>query len=125
MPSRRNDDVEKEFTKDLLSLIKSSITSNQHMNEAIIRLQEQQSSLEDDVSSLLKVVRDGNGRPALLSRLDNLERQVKQECEEGPETNEGEDGHEGQDSSDLVLDKPRSNSKMGIQPQKLADHRQR
>ena len=49
MPSRRNDDVEKEFTKDLLSLIKSSITSNQHMNEAIIRLQEQQSSLEDDV----------------------------------------------------------------------------
>ena len=81
MPSRRNDDVEKEFTKDLLSLIKSSITSNQHMNEAIIRLQEQQSSLEDDVSSLLKVVRDGNGRPALLSRLDNLERQVKQDNE--------------------------------------------
>jgi len=81
MPSRRNDDVEKEFTKDLLSLIKSSITSNQHMNEAIIRLQEQQNSLEDDVSALLKVVRDGNGRPALLSRLDNLERQVKQDNE--------------------------------------------
>ena len=81
MPSRRNDDVEKEFTKDLLSLIKSSISSTQHMNEAIIRLQEQQGSLEDDVSSLLKVVRDGNGRPALLSRLDNLERQVKQDNE--------------------------------------------
>lgn len=79
MPSRRNDDIEKEFTKDLLSLIKSSISSTQHMNEAIIRLQEQQGSLEDDVSSLLKVVRDGNGRPALLSRLDNLERQVKQD----------------------------------------------
>ena len=81
MPSRRNDDVEKEFTKDLLSLIKSSISSTQHMNEAIIRLQEQQGSLEDDVSALLKVVRDGNGRPALLSRLDNLERQVKQDNE--------------------------------------------
>ena len=56
-------DTTTEFTKDLLNLIRSSITSNQHMSEAIIRLQEQGRVTEDDVASLLKIIRDGNGRP--------------------------------------------------------------
>jgi hypothetical protein len=49
------------------------------MNEAIIRLQEQGRVTEADVTSLLKIIRDGNGRPPLMSRIDALERAVAKE----------------------------------------------
>ena len=49
------------------------------MNEAIIRLQEQGQVTESDVASLLKIIRDGNGRPPLMSRLEALERVVAKE----------------------------------------------
>jgi len=75
----KSSDTTTEFTKDLLNLIRSSITSNQHMSEAIIRLQEQGRVTEDDVASLLKIIRDGNGRPPLMSRLEALERAVAKE----------------------------------------------
>lgn len=47
------------------------------MNAAIIRLQEQQKSTGDDLNKLLRLVRDGNGRPALMSRLELLERDAE------------------------------------------------
>ncbi len=77
--ARSSKDPTKDFTEDLLQLIRSSITSNQHMNEAIIRLQEQGRVTEADVTSLLKIIRDGNGRPPLMSRLEALERAVAKE----------------------------------------------
>jgi len=77
--ARSSKDPTKDFTEDLLQLIRSSITSNQHMNEAIIRLQEQGRVSEADVTSLLKIIRDGNGRPPLMSRIDALERAVAKE----------------------------------------------
>ena len=77
--ARSSKDPTKDFTEDLLQLIRSSITSNQHMNEAIIRLQEQGRVTEADVGSLLKIIRDGNGRPPLMSRLEALERAVAKE----------------------------------------------
>ena len=77
--ARSSKDPTQDFTEDLLQLIRSSITSNQHMNEAIIRLQEQGRVTEADVTSLLKIIRDGNGRPPLMSRLEALERAVAKE----------------------------------------------
>jgi hypothetical protein len=77
--ARSSKDPTQDFTEDLLQLIRSSITSNQHMNEAIIRLQEQGRVSEADVTSLLKIIRDGNGRPPLMSRIDALERAVAKE----------------------------------------------
>jgi hypothetical protein len=77
--ARSSKDPTKDFTEDLLQLIRSSITNNQHMNEAIIRLQEQGQVTESDVASLLKIIRDGNGRPPLMSRLEALERAVAKE----------------------------------------------
>lgn len=77
--ARSSKDPTKDFTEDLLQLIRSSITSNQHMSEAIIRLQEQGRVTEADVTSLLKIIRDGNGRPPLMSRIDALERAVAKE----------------------------------------------
>lgn len=77
--ARSSKDPTQDFTEDLLQLIRSSITSNQHMNEAIIRLQEQGRVTEADVTSLLKIIRDGNGRPPLMSRIDALERAVAKE----------------------------------------------
>ncbi len=77
--ARSSKDPTQDFTEDLLQLIRSSITSNQHMNEAIIRLQEQGRVTEADVTSLLKIIRDGNGRPPLMARIDALERAVAKE----------------------------------------------
>ena len=77
--ARSSKDPTQDFTEDLLQLIRSSITSNQHMNEAIIRLQEQGRVTEADVTSLLKIIRDGNGRPPPMSRIDALERAVAKE----------------------------------------------
>jgi|TARA_B100001142_G_scaffold93933_1_gene95575 hypothetical protein len=77
--AKSSDDPSNEFTKDLLQLIRSSIANNQHLSEAIIRLQEQGRVTEADVGSLLKIIRDGNGRPPLMSRLEALERAVAKE----------------------------------------------
>mgnify|MGYP003978882359 FL=1 len=63
--------------QDLLELVSQSIVANEHMNAAIIRLQEQQKSTADDINKLLRLVRDGNGRPALMSRLELLERDAE------------------------------------------------
>ncbi|MCK4977389.1 MAG: hypothetical protein KAS36_10710 [Anaerolineales bacterium] len=75
MASRRSNNPE-EFVQDLLELVSQSIVANEHMNAAIIRLQEQQNSTSDDINQLLRLVRDGNGRPALISRLEALEREA-------------------------------------------------
>jgi hypothetical protein len=76
MASRRSNNPE-EFVQDLLELVSQSIVANEHMNAAIIRLQEQQKSTGDDLNKLLRLVRDGNGRPALMSRLELLERDAE------------------------------------------------
>ncbi len=76
MASRRSSNPE-EFVQDLLELVSQSIVSNEHMNAAIIRLQEQQKSTSDDINKLLRLVRDGNGRPALISRLEALEHEAE------------------------------------------------
>ena len=76
MASRRSSNPE-EFVQDLLELVSQSIVANEHMNAAIIRLQEQQKSTADDINKLLRLVRDGNGRPALMSRLELLERDAE------------------------------------------------
>ena len=76
MASRRSSNPE-EFVQDLLELVSQSIVANEHMNAAIIRLQEQQKSTADDLNKLLRLVRDGNGRPALMSRLELLERDAE------------------------------------------------
>jgi len=76
MASRRSSNPE-EFVQDLLELVSQSIVANEHMNAAIIRLQEQQKSTGDDLNKLLRLVRDGNGRPALMSRLELLERDAE------------------------------------------------
>jgi hypothetical protein len=69
-----DDDVAQEFVQDLLELVTQSIVANEHTNAAIIRLQEQQKVTADDLKQLLTLVRDGNGRPPLISRLEALER---------------------------------------------------
>ncbi len=76
MASRRSNNPE-GFVQDLLELVSQSIVANEHMNAAIIRLQEQQNSTSEDINQLLRLVRDGNGRPALISRLEALERDVE------------------------------------------------
>jgi hypothetical protein len=76
MASRRSSNPE-EFVQDLLELVSQSIVANEHMNAAIIRLQEQQKSTGDDLNKLLRLVRDGNGRPALMSGLELLERDAE------------------------------------------------
>jgi hypothetical protein len=78
MAARRSkssdEDVAQEFVQDLLELVTQSIVANEHTNAAIIRLQEQQKVTADDLKQLLTLVRDGNGRPPLISRLEALER---------------------------------------------------
>jgi hypothetical protein len=76
MASRRSSNPE-EFVQDLLELVSQSIVANEHMNAAIIRLQEQQNSTSEDINQLLRLVRDGNGRPALISRLEALEHEAE------------------------------------------------
>ena len=64
------------FTKDLMLLINAFITDTGEMKEVLARLTEQMDTLEKDVGYMNKVVRDGNGRPPLMTRLEVLEEKI-------------------------------------------------
>ena len=64
------------FTQDLMLLINAFITDTGEMKEVLARLSEQMDSLETDVAYMNKVVRDGNGRPPLMTRLEVLEEKL-------------------------------------------------
>ncbi len=57
-------------------LINAFITDTGEMKEVLARLTEQMDTLEKDVGYMNKVVRDGNGRPPLMTRLEVLEEKI-------------------------------------------------
>ena len=68
-------DLEK-FSEDLMLLINAFITDTGDIKEVLARVTEQLESLENDVAYMNKVVRDGNGRPPLMTRLEVLEEKI-------------------------------------------------
>jgi len=75
----KRDELLEQFSDDLLGLIETAIKSNEGYREASIRLEEQFKSMSDDVSYLAKSVRDGNGKPGLLTRVVLVEEKLAEQ----------------------------------------------
>jgi hypothetical protein len=65
-----------EFTEDLMLLINAFITDTTELKEVLVRVESQLESLEEDVSYINKVVRDGNGRQPLMTRIELIEQKL-------------------------------------------------
>jgi hypothetical protein len=80
--SKDRDDLLEQFSDDLFGLIETAIKSNEGYREASIRLEEQFKSMNEDVSYLAKSVRDGNGKPGLLTRVILVEEKLAEQDKE-------------------------------------------
>jgi len=65
-----------EFTEDLMLLINAFITDTTEIKEVLGRVEQQLESLEEDVSYINRVVRDGNGRQPLMTRIELIEQKL-------------------------------------------------
>ena len=62
-----------EFRQDLLSLVDTFVTDTAEVKGMMVRLTDQIKSMEEDLGYMNKVVRDGNGRPPMITRMELLE----------------------------------------------------
>lgn len=74
---------------DLLKSVTTHLEDNRHEKQAYTDAVQRLASIEndiehirEDVATLCKVVRDGNGQPSMLHRLTNLETVVTNSCED-------------------------------------------
>jgi hypothetical protein len=67
-----------EFRRDLLSLVDTFVADTAEVKGMMIRLSDQIESMEEDLGYMNKVVRDGNGRPPLITRMELLEQRIAQ-----------------------------------------------
>jgi hypothetical protein len=65
-----------EFTHDLMLLINSFITETSDLKEVLNHCHHQLTNLDEDMAFINKVVRDGNGRPPIMSRLEIIEEKL-------------------------------------------------
>lgn len=67
-----------EFRQDLLGLVDTFVTDTSEVKTMMVRLTDQIESMEEDLRYMNKVVRDGNGRPPLITRMELLEQRLSQ-----------------------------------------------
>jgi ppGpp synthetase/RelA/SpoT-type nucleotidyltranferase len=67
-----------EFRRDLLGLVDTFVSDTAEVKTMMVRLTDQIESMEDDLRYMNKVVRDGNGRPPLITRMELLEQRLSQ-----------------------------------------------
>ena len=60
----------------MMLLINSFITETSDLKEVLTRFEHQLSNLDEDMAYINKVVRDGNGRPPIMSRLEIIEEKL-------------------------------------------------
>jgi len=67
-----------EFRRDLLNLVDTFVSDTAEVKGMMVRLTDQMESMEEDLGYMNKVVRDGNGRPPLITRMELLEQRLAQ-----------------------------------------------
>ena len=67
-----------EFRRDLLGLVDTFVADTAEVKGMMVRLSDQIESMEEDLGYMNKVVRDGNGRPPLITRMELLEQRLAQ-----------------------------------------------
>ena len=67
-----DEDLQK-FQEELMLLINAFITDTSVVKEVMGRVSSQLEDLEEDMAYINKVVRDGNGRPPVMTRIEVIE----------------------------------------------------
>ena len=65
-----------KFQEELMLLIDAFITDTSEVKEVMGRVSSQLEDLEEDMASINKVVRDGNGRPPVMTRIEVIEEKL-------------------------------------------------
>ena len=70
-----DEDLQK-FQEELMLLINAFITDTSEVKEVMGRVSSQLEDLEEDMAYINKVVRDGNGRPPVMTRIEVIEEKL-------------------------------------------------
>ena len=65
-----------KFQEELMLLINAFITDTSAVKEVMGRVSSQLEDLEEDMAYINKVVRDGNGRPPVMTRIEVIEEKL-------------------------------------------------
>jgi|TARA_R110001583_G_scaffold142742_1_gene294900 chromosome segregation ATPase len=74
-----SNDAEKlveEFSEDLAMILETFIEETQDAKVVIARIETEVGRLKEDITSLNKTIRDGNGQPPLITRIAVLEEKI-------------------------------------------------
>jgi len=65
-----------EFSEDLALILETFIEETQDAKVVIARIETEMGRLKEDISSLNKTIRDGNGQPPLITRIAVVEEKI-------------------------------------------------
>ena len=82
-----------EFSEDLALILETFIEETQDCKVVIARIETEIGRLKEDISSLNRTIRDGNGRPPLTTRIAVVEEKIA-EVKEKIESMETESAEE-------------------------------
>ena len=74
--SREAEKLVEEFSEDLAIILETFIEETQDAKVIIARIETEMGRLKDDITSLNKTIRDGNGQPPLITRIAVVEEKI-------------------------------------------------
>ena len=74
--SREAEKLVEEFSEDLAIILETFIEETQDAKVVIARIETEMGRLKDDITSLNKTIRDGNGQPPLITRIAVVEEKI-------------------------------------------------
>ena len=74
--SREAEKLVEEFSEDLAIILETFIEETQDAKVIIARIETEMGRLKDDITSLNKPIRDGNGQPPLITRIAVVEEKI-------------------------------------------------
>ena len=74
--SREAEKLVEEFSEDLAIILETFIEETQEAKVVIARIESEMGRLKDDITSLNKTIRDGNGQPPLITRIAVIEEKI-------------------------------------------------
>jgi chromosome segregation ATPase len=74
--SKDAEQLVEEFSEDLALILETFIEETQDAKIVIARIETEMGRLKEDITSLNKTIRDGNGQPPLITRIAVLEEKI-------------------------------------------------
>jgi len=74
--SKEAEKLVEEFSEDLAIILETFIGETQDAKVVIARIESEIGRLKDDIGSLNRTIRDGNGQPPLITRIAVVEEKV-------------------------------------------------